>query len=106
MPAVLAGIELAEAIEGEDQIAFGDLQPASKLSGVLDLVDIDVHGPGGRTQGRRGVVHVVPAGRVVQPADHVDARRRQDEVAIVQVVLLGGEHRHVAPGCWRGFGVC
>ena len=31
--------------------------------------------------------------RVVQPADHVDAVGREDVVAVVQVVLLGREHR-------------
>ena len=36
---------------------------------------------------------MVPARRVVQPADHVDAVGREDELPVVEVVLLGREHR-------------
>ena len=46
---------------------------------------------------RGRVVHVVPAGRVVQPAHHVDAVGRQHEVAVVEIVLLGREHRDRRP---------
>ena len=41
---------------------------------------------------------MVPSGRIVQPAHHVDAVGRQDVVAVVQVVLLGREHRHLRAG--------
>ena len=40
--AVLAGIELVEAIHREHEIAFGNLEPGFKLTGVFQLVDIDL----------------------------------------------------------------
>ena len=97
-PAVLTGVELAESIERQHQIAFGNLQPRLEAPRVLDLVDIDLHGARRGPQGRRGIVHVIPAGCIVEPTDHVDARRREDEVAVVQIVLLRGEHRHRRAG--------
>jgi hypothetical protein len=35
---------------------------------------------------------MIPAWSVIEPTDHVDTARRQNKVAVVQVVLLRREH--------------
>jgi hypothetical protein len=102
--AVLARVELVPFVDGELEIAFRDLQLRGERAGVLDLVDVDVDGAGRRMQMGGGVVHVVPAGGVVQGADHVDAVGRQHEVAVVEIVLLWREQRDRGAGLlpWGG----
>ncbi len=75
------------------QIALGNLQPGLERAGVLDFVDVDLGGAAGRPQVLRGVVHVIPADRILEPAHHVDAVRGDDEVTIVEIVLLGRKDR-------------
>jgi hypothetical protein len=77
---------------GLHQIAFGDLQPRLELTGVGEIVDVQIDRAGDRLHRCRGVVHVIPTFRIVQAANHVDAIGRDDEVAVVEVVLIGREH--------------
>ena len=72
-----------------DEIALGDLQTCLELPGVLDLIDVDLGRAADRLDALRVVVHVVPARRIVQAADHVDAACGEDEVTVVEIVLLG-----------------
>ena len=50
--AVLAGAEFVEAVDGQHQIAFGNLESRLELPGVLNLVDVDL----GRAADRRARV--------------------------------------------------
>jgi hypothetical protein len=95
---VLARVELAEAIEGDDEIPLGDLHTRFETSGVLDLIDVDLHVPRGGPQGRRGIVHMVPARGVLQATHHVQSRGREHEVAVVQIMLFRCEHGHHRTG--------
>ena len=77
MPPFWHGIELVELVDGEHEIAFGNLQPRFELAGIREVVHVDLRRAGDRLDGLGLVVHVVPAGRIVQPADHVDAVGRE-----------------------------
>src|SRR5713101_5014542 len=100
---VLARIELVEAIEFQDEVAFGDLQPGDKATGVGDLVDIDVDRPLNRMNGGSIVAHVIPSHGVVQATYHVDPACGEDKTTVVQVVLLRSVQGDVRPGllAWR-----
>src|SRR4030095_8255640 len=54
----------------------------------LDLVDVDVRRAAGRAKVFGGVVHVIPADRVVEPRDHVNPLRRQHKVDGGKIVLF------------------
>ena len=89
---------------GQRQIAFGNLQVRFKPSGVGEIVDVKFHGAADRLDRRGRVVHVIPAFGIVQPADHIDAAGGDDEVSVVEIVLLGREHRDRAAGLLAGIG--
>jgi hypothetical protein len=63
-PAVLAGIELVELVDGEHEIAFGDLQSCFELARVGEVIDVDLSGAGDGLHRLGVVVHVVPADRI------------------------------------------
>ena len=73
--AVLTRTELVELVDRQHQVALGNLQPRLELAGVRQIVHVDFGGPGDRLDGLGLVVHVIPADRIVQTADHVDAVR-------------------------------
>jgi hypothetical protein len=69
-----------------------------KCIGVLNLVHVDFGCSRNGPDVFRLVVEMVPSVRVVQPANHVDAIGRDDEVTVVQVMLLWSEDVHQGAG--------
>ena len=98
MPPFWQGLNSLKLVDRQDEIAFGNLQPRFELPGVLDLVDVDLCRARHRLDGLRVVVHVVPARRVVESADHVNAVGREHEVPVVEIVLIRGVHRDRGAG--------
>ena len=89
MPPFWQGLNSLNLSMASTRSPSGIFSRASNVAGVLDLVDVDLDGAAGRPQVLRGVVHVIPADGIVEPAHHVDAVRRDDEVTVVEIVLLG-----------------
>jgi len=62
----------------------GNLQSRLELSGVSEIIDVDLRRARHRLDRLRRVVHVVPANGIVESADHVDAARGKNVVTVVQ----------------------
>ena len=95
--AVLAGIELVEAIHREHEIAFGNPEARFELAGVFQLVDVDLDCSCDRLHVGGVVAEMIEAWRVVEAPHHIDATAGQDVVPVVKVVLLGRKHRDLRP---------
>jgi hypothetical protein len=72
---------------------FRDSQPRFEGAGIRQIVDVNHRGARDGFDGLRFVVHVIPAGGIVEPAHHVDAIGGEYEVAVVQIVLIGRVQR-------------
>ena len=95
-----------ETIDRQHEIALGNFEARLEFAGVLQLVDIDLDAARDRLDVDGVVVEMVPSRRVVQPADHIDTVGRQHEVAVIQIVLLGREHRDLCAGLLAWIMLC
>ena len=93
MPPFWQGLNSLKLVDGQHEVAFGDLQPRLERAGVREVVHVDLGGPRHGLHRLRLVVHVIPAGGIVEAADHVDAVRGEDEMPVVEIVLFGRVHR-------------
>ncbi len=105
MPPCWHGLNSCQRSMASTRSPSGIVSRASKRAGVPDLVDVDLGSAGDRFHRLRLVVEVIPAFRIVQAPDHVDAVGGHHEVPVVEVVLLRREDVHrrarLLPGVGR-----
>ena len=97
-PSILAGTEFVKTIYFNYQISLRDFQASNKSAGVIDFINVELHPTLHRISPLCFVVHVIPARRIIQPADLVDCAGADNKTPGIEIVLFRCIDSHLRAG--------